>query len=416
MRTSYATGLRCIKCGQAYPKKYLLECSVCKGLLELQYDLEGLARIRPCHLEGLNLWRYAPFLPIENSANFVSLGEGMTPLLFCPRLAEVLGLRELYIKFEGTNPTGTLKDRSSATAVSAALEFGYRATAVVSTGNAGSSLAAYSARAGLYSFIFCYEKGAQPKMAHMGACASELVLYKGGYDDLIKIYDRLMEEEPIFECGASRNPYKQEGKKTIAYEIYEQLGERVPDYFISPVAVGETFIATWRGFNEMKAIGWSDKLPTMVAAQARRANPVALALASRGPLVPQRIGYTIAEGVAVGDPGKKGEWVLRILREAKGLAGDASDEEIIEAQGLLAKTEGIWAGPTGCVTVAVLRDLVAKGAIPCEASVVCLVSETGLKGEYPRIEQEAIEPTLETVRRILQKALDLGSDPKAKGP
>lgn len=405
-RTSYAIGLRCRACGQRYPKRYILECSSCKGLLEIEYDLEGLSGLRPEDLKGSTLWRYAPFLPIEDPRHFISLGEGMTPLLRCERLGQRLGLSNFYIKFEGTNPTGTIKDRSSTTAIAAALQFGFKAAAVVSTGNAGSSIASYAARAGLKSFIFCYEKGAQPKMHHMAACATHLILYKGGYDDLITIYDKLMETLPIFEAGASRSTYKLEGKKTPAYEVYEQLGRRVPDYYVVPVAVGESFIASFRAFTELQRIGWSERVPTMIAAQASRANPIVEALRKGGLLVPQRIGYTIAEGLACGDPGKKGEWVLGILQETQGLGADASDEEILEAQRLLAKTEGIWAGPTGCVTIAALRNLLREKALDPEATVVCIVSETGLKGEYPRFEQEAVTPELETIKALLTKSLD----------
>ncbi|MBI3988064.1 MAG: pyridoxal-phosphate dependent enzyme, partial [candidate division NC10 bacterium] len=193
---------------------------------------------------------------------------------------------------------------------------------------------------------------------------------------------------------------------TPAYEVYEQLGRRVPDYFVAPVAVGESFIASFRVFTELQTIGWSEKVPTMVAAQARRANPIVEALKTGRPLVPQRIGYTVAEGVAVGDPGKKGEWVLEILKANQGLGADASDEEILEAQRLLARTEGIWAGPTGCVTIVALRNLVKEKALDPDATIVCLVSETGLKGEYPRFEQEAIAPNLEMIKALLVKSLD----------
>ena len=263
-------------------------------------------------------------------------------------------MRRLLLKFEGSNPTGTVKDRSSATAVGAALQFGFRATSVVSSGNAGSSIAAYSARAGLRSLIFAYERASAPKLLHMAATTTDLVLYKGVYDDLIGLWDRLAEERLFFDCGASRNAYKHEGKKTIAYEIAEQTGWRAPDVVVAPVAVGETFIATARGFDELHEAGWIAHVPRMVAAQATRANAVVRAFRDGGPLRPLRIGYTVAEGLAAGNPGRKGEWVLRLLREGRGLAGDAEDEEILEAQRMLARTEGIWAGPTGVASLAVL--------------------------------------------------------------
>jgi threonine synthase len=378
---SCATGLRCIDCGAAFPLEYRLECDRCRGLLELIYDLETLKRKGRGLFQGHGLWRYAPVLPIRDPAHRVTLGEGQTPLLECPTLARRLGVKRLLVKFDGTNPTGTVKDRSSATAVSAALQFGYRATSVVSTGNAGSSIAAYSARAGLRSFIFAYERASAPKLLHMSATASDLVIYKGVYDDLIGHWDRLVEERLFFDCGASRNACKQEGKKTLAYEIAEQTGFKVPDVVVAPVAVGETFIATHRGFREMAAIEWIEKIPLMVAAQAARSNPIVRAWRERRPIEPMKISYTVAEGLASGDPGKKGAWTLRILGEHGGLAGDAEDEAIMDAQRLLARTEGIWAGPTGVATLAVLGRLLAQKQLDPGQTICVIVSETGLKTE-----------------------------------
>ncbi len=381
MMESHATGLRCIECGATYPLDYRLECDACRGLLELSYDLEALRRRGREVFRGPGLWRYAPVLPIARPEHRVTLGEGQTPLLDCPHLAKVLGVRRLLIKFDGTNPTGTVKDRSSATAVSAALQFGYHVTSVVSSGNAGSSIAAYSARAGLRSLVFVYERASAPKMLHIGATATDLMIYQGVYDDLIGHWDRLVEEKLFFDCGASRNAFKQEGKKTLAYEIWEQNGGRVPDVVVAPVAVGETFIATVRGFRELQALGWIDKAPLMVAAQATRANAISRAWREGGPIRPMKIGYTVAEGLASGNPGKKGEWTLRLLRENKGLAGDAEDEEILEAQKVLARTEGIWAGPTGVAALAVLVRLLSAKQVDPAQTICVIVSETGLKTE-----------------------------------
>ena len=378
---SLATGLRCIECEAAYPLAYRLECDKCRGLLELTYDLQELGRRGPAVFDGPGLWRYAAVLPIARREHRVTLGEGQSPLLDCPRLATFLGVKRLLIKFDGSNPTGTVKDRSSATAVAAALQFGYRVTSVVSSGNAGSSIAAYSARAGLRSLIFVYERASAPKMLHIGATATDLIIYKGVYDDLIGHWDRLVEEKVFFDCGASRNAFKQEGKKTLAYEIWEQNDFRAPDVIVAPVAVGETFIATSRGFRELAQLGWIDKAPLMVAAQATRANAISRAWRDGTPLKPLKIGYTVAEGLAAGDPGKKGEWALRLLRQNGGMAGDAEDEEILEAQKTLARTEGIWAGPTGVATLAVLGRLLAKKQVDPGQTICVIVSETGLKTE-----------------------------------
>jgi threonine synthase len=378
---SLATGLRCIDCGATFPLAYRLQCEKCSGLLELTYDLAILRAKGPDLFRGHGLWRYAPLLPIADPAHRVSLGEGQTPLLDCPRLAKHLGVQKLLIKFDGTNPTGTVKDRSSATAVAATLQFNFKATSVVSTGNAGSSIAAYSARAGLRSFIFAYEQASAPKLLHMAATATDLMIYRGFYDDLIPHWDRLAEERLFFDCGASRNPYKQEGKKTLAYEIAEQTRFAAPDVVVAPVAVGETFIACHRGFQELARLGWIPKPPLLVAAQARRANPIARAWRERKPIEPIPIGYTVAEGLAAGNPGKKGEWTLRILGEHGGLAGDAEDPEILQAQKILAQTEGIWAGPTGVAALAVLGRLLAKKELDPGQTFCVIVSESGLKTE-----------------------------------
>ncbi len=402
---SFAAGLRCIDCGAERPLGYHLQCGKCAGLLELQYDWDALAKAGPAVFTGPGLWRYAPVLPIADPRHRVTLGEGQSPLLDCPALAKRLGVRRLLAKFEGSLPTGTVKDRSSATAVAAALQFGFTATSVVSSGNAGSSIAAYSARAGLRSLIFAYEQASAPKLLHMAATASDLVIYQGVYDDLITIWDRLVEDGRFFDCGASRNAYKHEGKKTIAYEIAEQLGWRAPDVVVAPVAVGETFIAAHRGFAEMARLGWIPRRPLMVAAQAARANAITRAWRDKRALEPIKIGYTVAEGLAAGNPGKKGEWVLRILRETCGVAGQAEDEEILNAQKILAQTEGIWAGPTGVATLAVLGRLLAHKEVDPDATICVILSETGLKTEAAPPSRQGIAFDEASLRRLVEERL-----------
>jgi threonine synthase len=402
---SLAQSLTCIECGAAHSLTYRLECERCHGLLELRYDIARLQKDGPALLQGAGLWRYAPVLPIADPAHRVTLGEGATPLLDCPRLAAELGLRRLLLKFDGPNPTGTVKDRSSATAVGAALQFGYRATSVVSSGNAGSSIAAYSARAGLRSLIFAYDRTSAPKLLHMAATTTDLVIYKGVYDDLISIWDQLVEERLFFDCGASRNAYKQEGKKTLAYEIAEQTGWTPPDVVVAPVAVGETFIATARGFRELREAGWIARAPLMVAAQATRANAVARAFRDGTAITPLKIGYTVAEGLAAGNPGKKGDWVLRLLREGKGLAGDAEDDEILATQRKLARVEGIWAGPTGVATLAVLARLVAQKQLDPTQTVCAIISETGLKTEAEPPSRTGTAFDHDSLRRLVTERL-----------
>ena len=405
MTESLAENLTCIDCGAVHPLTYQLECRACRGLLELRYDVARMRAAGPSLLAGAGLWRYASVLPIPDPAHRVTLGEGGTPLLDCPRLARELGVRRLLLKFDGTNPTGTVKDRSSATAVGAALRFGYRATSVVSSGNAGSSIAAYSSRAGLRSLIFAYERASAPKLLHMAATTTDLIIYKGVYDDLIKTWDRLVEEHLFFDCGATRNAYKQEGKKTLAYEIAEQTAWAVPDVVVAPVAVGETFIATARGFREMREAGWITRTPLMVAAQARRANAVVRAFREGSAITPLEIGYTVAEGLAAGDPGRKGAWVLRLLREGKGLTGDAEDDEILEMQRRLARVEGVWAGPTGVAALAVLARLLADQRLDREQTICVIISETGLKTEGEPPSRTGVGFDFDSLRRLVVERL-----------
>jgi threonine synthase len=402
---SLARHLACIDCGAIHPLGYRLECEKCRGLLELIYDLDRLRRDGPALLRGTGLWRYAAVLPIADPAHRVTLGEGGTPLLEAPRLARQLGVRRLRLKFEGANPTGTVKDRSSATAVAAALQFGFTTTSVVSSGNAGSSIAAYSARAGLRSLVFAYERASAPKLLHMAATTPDLVIYKGVYDDLIAIWDRLVEDRVFFDCGASRNAYKHEGKKTIAYEIAEQSGWAPPDVVVAPVAVGETFIAAARGFGEMQAAGWIPHVPRLVAAQATRANAVVRAFRDGTAITPLTIGYTVAEGLAAGKPGRKGDWVLRLLRERQGAAGAAEDDEILAAQRTLARTEGVWAGPTGVATLAVLMRLLGERALDPAQDICVILSETGLKTEAGPPSRSGVAFDEASLRRLVAERL-----------
>jgi threonine synthase len=405
MTESLARDLACIDCGAAFPLGYRLECERCHGLLELRYDLAQLSRDGHVLLRGRGLWRYAAVLPIVDPMHRLTLGEGGTPLLEAPHLARQLGVRRLRLKFEGSNPTGTVKDRSSATAVAAALQFGFSATSVVSSGNAGSSIAAYSARAGLRSLVFAYEQASAPKLLHMAATTPDLVIYKGVYDDLITIWDRLVEDRVFFDCGASRNAYKHEGKKTIAYEIAEQSAWTPPDVVVAPVAVGETFIAAARGFREMHAAGWIPRVPRMVAAQAARANAVVRAFRTGTGITPLAIGYTVAEGLAAGNPGRKGDWVLRLLREGGGMAGDAEDEAILDAQRTLARMEGVWAGPTGVATLAVLTRLLAERALDPAQDICVILSETGLKTEAPPPSRNGTAFDEASLRRLVTERL-----------
>jgi threonine synthase len=400
---SYATKLKCIKCGAEYPLEYMLVCKKCNNLVEFEYDLKQVAKLDFKEIHEKGIWRFHPVMPISSPDHTVTLGEGTTPLIVAERHGKNIGIERLAIKYEGSNPTGTFKDRSSATAIAGALQFGFTKTAVVTTGNAGASIASYAARAGIQSIVFCYSKAAPAKLYHLDAAATQLVVFEGGYDEISVAVQKHVERLNIWDSDGRRNPWKHEGKKSLAYELFFDFGGELPDFVLVPVSLGEMMVATWRGFREMKEMGWIDKIPRLVACQSAAANPVVRAWEERKAIVPQQVGYTIAEGVAVGAPGIKGDRALEAVRATEGLACSIEDAEIVEAMGQLARAEGIWSGPTGAVTVACLARLVKDKKIPGDASAVCVVSETGLKGDFPPFpsEQQTLDP--ERIQRILEK-------------
>lgn len=381
------SGFQCWECGQlVVDRPYPLKCPECGGLLVIRYDPEVLRQLARAALIGTGVWRYWMFLPVQEPRYRITLGEGGTPLLPCSRLGKAIGLPDLWIKYEGANPTGTVKDRSTVTSVSAALERGYTAVGVVTSGNGGSSVSTYAARAGLKSFIFVPATVAEPKLVQMARCATQVFLIEGNYDAVSRVYLETMARlgSQVFDCAAHDNPYKQQGKKTLAYEIAEQMNWEVPDFLVLPVGVGDILLAARLGFEDLARVGWVSKHPRFVAAQSTAADPVVAAFQTGQPSVGGCVAKpTVAEGVAVGQPGARGQWVLETLRENDGLAEAVTDAEVMEAQELLASTEGIWAGPTGCVALAATIRLVQSSKIPGHARVVVLISETGLKGEYP---------------------------------
>lgn len=397
---SAATSLRCVDCRQSHALEYTLNCQACGGLLEIQYDLKRLTEEPLVQPRRTGVWRYAAWMPVHDAANFVTLGEQPSPLFPIPRLGAELGLRRLWIKFDGSNPTGTVKDRSSQTAVSCARQFGFDAIGVVSTGNAASSIATYATRAGLRGLVCCYTQSTAAKMAHIAGVASDVIWYDGVYDDMIRHFDAAVDRRWFFDGGASRNPFKQEGKKSIALETYEQLG-RAPDLMVYPVGMGETLLASQRGWVALAATGRVDKPPRPVSAQSTEANTIAEAWRSGDELGAKTIGYTVAEGTAVGDMGAKGRLTLRRIREQDGLAGDVSDEETLDMQSRLAQVEGLWVGPTGAVPLAVTARLAREGQIDPEDEIVCISSETGLKGDWPPLQVRGEEPSVDLIRQAL---------------
>jgi threonine synthase len=385
----YFTGFDCLGCQAAYPPDQdLLLCPQCHDLLEARYDLarfgrevdrDALAR-RPA-----DVWRFTELLPVLDPTRIVTLGEGGTPFLRSERLARACGVRELWLKSDAANPTGSLKDRSITVSATKAVEFGYGVLACDSTGNKASSTAAYAARAGLQSVVFCPKDTPRPKMAQAVFFGARLIRVDGHYSQINAMYRRLIASGRVkwYDCGTD-NPFRYEGKKTYAYEIAQDLGWRAPDRVLHPAAGGMSLVKTWKGFNELRTLGWVDRLPKMTVVQAARCAPIVESWKQGLPRVAAiEKQSTAASALAAADPGLLGDRALHAVR-ASGGSGIAVDEtEILDAVRLLGQ-DGLMIEPSGAVTVAAVRRGAREGSIDPGESVVCVLTGSGFK-DFDRI-------------------------------
>jgi len=372
----YFTGFTCVHCAATYrPDRDLLLCPKCHNLLEADYDYPRLAR--EVDRDALwrrpdDVWRWRALLPVLDPAKIVTLGEGGTPLLRSDRLARACGVRELWLKSDASNPTGSLKDRSITVSATKAVEFGYGVLACDSTGNKASSTAAYATRAGLRSVVFCPHDTPVPKMAQAVFFGARLIRVRGHYSEINAMYRRLIASGEVkwYDCGTD-NPFRYEGKKTYAYEIAQALGWRAPDRILHPAAGGMSLAKTWKGFNELKRLGWVDTLPRMTLVQGAGCAPMVRAWETGAPTIaPVERQPTIASALAA-------------VRASGGAAAAVTDGEIRAAMRDLAG-EGLFIEPSGAVTLAALRRLVAAGHVDPAESVVCVLTGSGFK-DFERI-------------------------------
>ncbi|MEM1569130.1 MAG: threonine synthase [Candidatus Bathyarchaeia archaeon] len=373
--------IHCIECGSSIgimDKAYA--CPKCGGLLDVEYDYDTLTEIAPKAWSNrpIGVWRYGELLPILNKSLRVSMNEGGTRLIHCRRLGEKLKLKNLYVKDEGSNPTGSFKDRGMTIGVTKALEFGVKNLICASTGNTASSLAAYAARAGLNCIVLIPSgKIALGKLAQAIVYGAKVLAVKGNFDDALRIVVELS-SRPDFYLLNSLNPYRLEGQKTAAFEIYEQLGNRVPDWLIIPVGNAGNISAYWKGFEELSLIGLSNLKPKMIGVQSKGANPLVRAFRENRDLVPLTEIETIATAIRIGNPVN---WrkAMRAVKTSNGLFEDVSDEDILEAQKNLAKMEGIFTEPAGATPIAYLMRHRDDGLIDKDDTVVCVATGSGLK-------------------------------------
>src|SRR5438874_8665456 len=378
------THLECAACGLRHEARQLHNlCAECGKPLLVRYDLKSAAASltkESLKGRGPDLWRYREVLPVESDENIVTLGEGYTPLVHASRLGARLGLKELYIKDEGQNPTQSFKARGMAAAVSMAKELGAKKLAVPSAGNAGGALAAYAARASLEAHIFMPRDTPQANIIECHELGADVTLIDGLITDCGAEMARRKAKEGWFDMSTLKEPYRVEGKKTLGYGLAEQCDWQLPDAILYPTGGGTGLIGMWKAFDEMEALGWiGNKRPRMFAVQATGCAPIVRAFeageknASEFPDA-----HTIAAGLRV--PKAIGDFlILEILRESNGGAIAVDDEEMIRVAREVGAKEGLFVSPEGAACFAALKSLRSAGKIGSDERVVIFNTGSGIK-------------------------------------
>lgn len=379
---SYILGLRCRECGADYPQAPLHVCEQCFGPLEVVYDYPAIGRALSrdrIAARPRNLWRYRELLPVQRDP-VVGPYSGCTPLVRADRLAAALGVEELYVKDDSVNhPTFSYKDRVVSVAISAAIEFGFETVSCASTGNLANSVSAHAARAGLDCFIFIPDDIEQGKIIGSAIYGPRTVAVRGNYDDVNRLCSEIADRYRWAFVNINLRPYYTEGAKTYGFEIAEQLGWRLPQHVVIPTAGGTILPKVAKAFLELATIGLVDgRQPKIYSAQAAGCAPVVHALHRGTDLIEPVKPNTIAKSIAIGNPAD-GYYVLKALRDSGGWGEAVSDDEIVSAIQLLARTEGIFTEPAGGTTVAVTKKLIEQGRIPRDESIVICVTGNGYK-------------------------------------
>ncbi len=376
-------GARCTLCGnvvEAAPD--ITVCPKCGGILDIEYDYDyikkHLTKYELMDRTERSMWRYMEFLPVEGIGKRPRLRVGASPFYRADRMAEILGVRELYIKDDGINPTSSLKDRASAMAVVKAEEAGKTTIACSSTGNAASSLAGNAACAGLETYIFVPSRAPKGKVAQLMMFGATVILVEGSYEDTFRLSAEAIDRWGWYNRNAAINPYLMEGKKTVSLEIAEQLNFRMTDYVAISVGDGCTIAGVWKGFKDLYAAGFIDRLPRLISVQASGCCPINTAAAAHTLDWKPQEENTIADSIAVGVP-RNPVKALRAIEESDGVTVNVSDEEIMEAMRLLGRHAGVFAEPAGAAGTAGVKKAVELGLLEKDASVVSVVTGNGLK-------------------------------------
>jgi threonine synthase len=398
MFKSYMSHLECPKCQTTYDADAQHQLCTCGAPLLVRYDLQGVAgnlKKEDLQTREPSLWRYRELLPVRHEENVVSLGEGMTPLIRLQQLGKQTGFDALYLKDEGTIPTGSFKARGAAVGVSRAKELGVKVLAMPTNGNAGGAWATYAARAGIKATVIMPTSAPEITRNECAITGADFYLVNGLISDAGKIVGRAVQEHGWFDASTLKEPYRIEGKKTMGYEIAEQFGWEVPDVILYPTGGGVGLIGIYKALRELQEIGWiGEKMPRLVAVQATGCAPIVKAF-EEGKADSEfwNDAKTVAFGITV--PKALGDFlVLDAVYQTNGCAIAVNDEEILEAQKQLATTEGTFVCPEGAATFAAALRLKEQGWIKPEEKVVLLNTGTGLK--YPETVQvnvTTLEPT-----------------------
>jgi len=375
-----ATGLSCRECGWTTRLGPFYACAECFGPLEVSYDFPRLTRA-DIEAGPHSIWRYAPLLPVPaDITSRPTTQPGYTKLIRADGLAAELGMRRLWVKDDSGNPTHSFKDRVVAVALAAATEMGFKVLACPSTGNLANAVAAAAARAGIRSVVMVPANLERQKILTTSVYGGTFVTVDGTYDDVNRLASELAGEHDDWAfVNVNVRPYYAEGSKTLGFEIAEQLGWRLPDQIVVPIASGAQLVKIDKGFSELAKLGLVDaKSWKVFGAQATGCSPVSTAFAQGWDVVRPVKPDTIAKSLAIGNPAD-GPYVLDVVRRTGGVVADVSDDEVVDSIGLLARAQGVFGETAGGVTVGVLRKLLAAGAIDPEAETVIINSGDGLK-------------------------------------
>ena len=382
---SFLTHLRCYECQRNYDcSKVQTFCLNCQAPLFPQYDLDtasGNLDRDAFRARSPGMWRWHEMLPVHEVENRLSLGEGDAPLLGLSNLGGKLGLDCLYAKDESLNPTGTFKARGLSCAVAKAKELGVKKVIIPTAGNAGGAMAAYAARGCMEAFIYMPKDTPEANIIECRIAGAIVQLVDGLISDAARLAKIKAETEGWFDLSTFKEPYRVEGKKIMGYELAESFHWRLPEVIIYPTGGGTGLVGMWKAFKEMAAMGWleDDALPRLVAVQSAGCSPVVEAF-QKGRTCCDfwEEAETIASGLRV-PKSFADKVILDYLRESKGTAVAVRDDEIMEAQGMLARSEGMFSAPEGAATLAALHKLIAKGWVHKDEQIVLFITGTGLK-------------------------------------